>query len=233
MNDLAHQPMIDAGLAFDWSKLPPLANNVSDYDPTKNIIRLIRSGKELKGVSSLKNVKDFWAGSVNDKYLQDLCELTQLEFLHITNLTANTLEPLRNLRNLSRLYIHNATNISDLEWLTTHTQLKILSLENLPQVSSFDPLSRLTQLTALALNSGLWKDWRVKSLAPLKELQLLNVLQLAGVRPSDGLLEPLASLRQLRILGCANYFPAHEFLKLKSANPALECSWFETLKGDA
>ena len=233
MTDLTHQPMIDAGLAFDWSKLPPLANSVSDYDPSSKVIRLIRSGKELKGVSSLKSAKEFWAGGVNDKYLEDLCELTQLEFLHISNLTAKTLEPLRNLRHLSRLYIRNATKISDLEWLTTHTQLKILSLENLPKVSSFDPLSRLTQLTALALNSGLWKDWRVESLTPLKELQLLNVLQLVGVRPSDGLLEPLTSLRQLRILACASYFPAHEFHKLKAANPELEYSWFETLKGDA
>ena len=222
MSNLAYQPMIDAGLAFDWSKLPAIKNLVADCDSSAETIRLIRSGRTLAGVSSLKSARNFWAGGVNDSYLRDLCELNQLEFLYLGGVTAKSLEPIKRLASLRKLHVMHATKIDNLNWLEPHDRLTVLSLENMPKVTSFDGISHLTELTALALNSGLWKDWRVESLKPLMTLKKLRVLSLIGVRASDKLLEPLTHLPELKILRCPTYYPATEFNKLRNSHPTLQ-----------
>jgi hypothetical protein len=107
------------------------------------------------------------------------------------------------LPKLERLFIENAKQISDLDWL--------------------QPLKRC--LKVLGIEGGMYTPQHIDTLAPLEGFAL-EALFLTNTRIADQSLAPLRTMDSLKYLGTARNVPRAEFEALHAAQPQLECDWF-------
>jgi hypothetical protein len=230
IHHIAQQQRIDAGLEFEWDRLPAAVTQLTDLPSSTRILRLRRADKSHCGVSKLQQLRQLWAYDVDQSYLDELCELTSLELVYMERVTATDLTPLVALKNLSQLMVIGATKVSDLGWVSRLCSLRALALENLKLASDLQPLARLSDLTALAVEGSMWTAMRVATLQPLANLMRLESLFLTNLRVQDRSLQALHELRQLRVLQCAKFYSREEFIKLQIALPVLQCDWFEAAR---
>jgi hypothetical protein len=134
----------------------------------------------LAGHPSLRRVS-LQHGTHRDLSALESCpRLADIELWQIKQLTAPDLEPVGRVRNLDALALGALRNVATLNWLGA-SRLRFLSLERLPGLDSFEPLSRCTRLVAF----GAW-DSRPgdRSLAALHELPLEDLV-LGDVYPAN------------------------------------------------
>jgi internalin A len=125
-------------------------------------------------------------------------KLSGLKSLNIDGKISD-LQPLSSLTNLTELRIGNMdylTIISDLQPLSRLTKLTILDLHS-DRIRDIKPLSGLTNLDTLILDGG-----GIKDLKPLASLTKLKDLDLHNNQISD--LKPLSRLTNLRTLTLTN-----------------------------
>jgi hypothetical protein len=230
IHHIAQQQRIDAGLGFEWDRLPATVTQLTDLPSSTRVLRLRRVRKSHCGVGKLRELRQLWAHDVDQSYLDELCELTSLESVYLERVTATDLTPLVALKNLSHLMVLGATKVSDLSWISQLHSLRALALENLKLASDLQPLASLSELSALAVEGSMWTAMRVATLQPLANLMRLESLFLTNLRVQDRSLQALHTLRQLRVLQCAKFYPREEFIKLQLALPALQCGWFEAAR---
>jgi len=167
----AHQERIDAELGFEWDTLPPIVQCVADVPQGATHVRMRRTKNSHRGISKLSGIKKFWAYGVNQKFLQEIVVLKELELLHLEKLTASDLSALSTLPVLRSLSVIDAPKITDLSWLPSQSTLRSLAIENAKNINDLTPLSRLTQLVSLGIEGGVWTLMRVASLEPLSALR--------------------------------------------------------------
>jgi len=224
----SHRERVDAELAFDWELLPAAVSSLSAISQDTQDARLLRKGNGLNGISSLTNLKRVWAYDVNQRLLEELCELSQLEVLFIERVRAEDLSPLRSLKKLRALSVESATKVTELSWLPETNSLRSLGLCNLRALGQLDGLESFPLLQALAVDGGIWEPMRVATLMPLSQLHNLRFLSLVNCRVADKSMQPLHQLSQLVALHCAQYFPRHEFQLLEASIRDLRCDWFDS-----
>jgi hypothetical protein len=223
--------MIDAGIAFDRDRMPPLVKTLDGVPDDAEKLTFLRHEKSHRGLSRFKKLRHLWAGRVNQQTVEEIAELPELETLRIKNMSAASLEPLAKSRRLKRLIIHGGNKVPDMEWVRgLPPTLEVLYLEGLFRATEIGPLGELGQLGTLGLEGGMDRKLELESLGPLDRLADLQYLFLAATRVADKSLAPLHGLKNLKHLTCGTYFPDDEFVALGKALPGLDCSWIEMIR---
>ncbi|HEY1140824.1 MAG TPA: hypothetical protein VGE88_11530 [Lysobacter sp.] len=222
----AHAARIDAGVGFEWDRLPAAVTSVAGVDPAAADVVFRREGTSHVGLHSYTAIRRLWASQVDAAFLDEIAAMPALEMLSLQRVTATDLQPLARLRQLRRLIVRDATRVADLEW-TRALALESLALENLKSVCSLEPLADQHGLRALGVEGAMWTAMRVHSLEPLRSLERLEYLFLTNLRVRDGSLRPLHGLARLRFLQCARYYDHSEFAALAVARPELEGNWLQ------
>lgn len=112
------------------------------------------------------------------KTLNDLKQLTNLEYLDLDNTKLTNVSPLSTLKNLRVLYLYG-NSIKDISPLKGLTKLEILSI-NSNKVSNISSISGMTQLTELYIRTNAITDF-----SPVAKLQKLNILYLKGNKSTN------------------------------------------------
>lgn len=221
----SHADRIAAGIGFEWDLLPPRTSSMAEVDGNVEELHVARVRKSHRGIGSLRRLRRLWAHAVDQDFLDEICQLESLEMLCAQSVTASDLTGLASLPQLRRLVVKDAPKAEDLEWLRSMRSLEALGLENLKRVGELEPLASLTRLRSLGVEGSLWTPMRVRSLEPLQGLRQLEFLFLTNLRVQDKSLQPLLALPDLRVLQCARFYPASEFMALAIARPSLKCHW--------
>jgi hypothetical protein len=112
--------------------------------------------------------------------LESCPELTDISLWQIRQLTASDLAPVARIPKLNALELGALRNVETLSWLTD-SRLRFLTLERLPSLDSFEPLSTCRRLKAF----GAWDSRPAdRSLAALHDLPLADLV-LGDVYPSS------------------------------------------------
>lgn len=222
----AHQERIDSGLGFEWDLLPEWVTKVEDCSGTESSLRLRRDNTSHRGIGTLRSLTALWAYGVNQRFLDEICQLDRLALLALEKVTARDLHGIGGLDHLERLIIENCADLGNLGWMGSLSRLKGLSLVNCRGLDDLGPLSVCTRLTALGVEGGTWSPMQVPSLGPLSALSELEYLFLVNTRVADGSLRPLSNLANLRALQCGDFFAKQEFAALAEARPEVRCDWF-------
>ncbi len=223
----SHRERIDAGIAFEWDRIPERKFSLENVDPAATSLSLHRQRRSHRGVEKLQHLEVLWAYGVDQSFLDEICTIPALRILYMETVTASDFTGLRSLPKLERLVINSATRVGDLKWAAPLKSLQSLGLENFKKVSSVEPLSALHGLRALGVEGSMWSPMRIGSLAPLSKLEKLESLFLTNLKVSDRSLKPLQGLPRLRVLQCADFYRADEMRALARANPRLRCDWFQ------
>ena len=159
----------------------------NNYDVLNNLTNIPSQ------IGKLKNLKKLIVCGETDRPwqlidLNNLIELSNLEYIDLSHTQVNDLSPLKNLTQLTVLSL-SSTKINDLSPLKNLTQLTVLYL-SLTKINDLSPLKNLTQLTNLSISST-----QVNDLSPLKNLTQLSKLSAFSTNVSD--LNPLENLTML------------------------------------
>lgn len=219
-----HAARIEAGVGFEWDRLPGAVTDVSEIDPDASDVVFRREGRSHAGLHRFAAIRRLWASGIDAAFLDEIAAMPALEALSLQRVTATDLQALARLPRLRRLVIRDATRVADLEW-TRALSLESLALENLKCVDTLEPLAEQRGLRGLAVEGAMWTAMRVRSLEPLRGLQRLEYLFLTNLRVGDGSLRPLHGLARLRFLQCARYYAAGEFAAMAEALPELQGNW--------
>jgi len=136
----------------------------------------------LEGHPSLRRLS-LQFGTHRDLSALESCPLlADIELWQIKQLTAADLRPVARVRNLDALALGALRNVATLSWLRDGScRLRFLSLEKLPALDSFEPLSGCTQLVGF----GAWDSRPLnRSLACLHRLPLVDLV-LGDVYPPN------------------------------------------------
>ena len=178
------------------------------------------------GISKRRKLQELVAYSVNQDYLDEICELRSLEFLHLGHpVTATDLAGVSQLENLHTLRLQSVRHIEDFSPLLSLPRLHTLMIEHAKHLSDIEFLSGAHHLRVIGVEGSMWTHQRVASLQPLSGLRNLEALFMTSVRLKDKDLTYLAGCPKLRILDCARFAPKRSFDALRAAMPDLACSW--------
>lgn len=156
-----------------------------------------------------------------------LATMGALEELDIFGTRMTSLAPLAGLP-LLRLRLVWAHQIADLGPLATLERLEVLTIGDLKRAHDFSPLGRCTALKALHLESGMWANQKVDSLAFLRELPQLEELSMHYLTIPGDDLAPICALTGLKFLHLPTKYPVREYARLSVCLPDTECEGFGT-----
>lgn len=187
-----------------------------------------REKNSFRGISTRQNLRVLTASAVNQDFLDEICELENLEWLELEwPVTAQSIEGLSRLRKLHRLRLDSPRNITDFTPLLKLPRLTRLDIENAKHLHDLRWIRPLKdKLVKLNLDGSINTTQKLESLDPLdgfafEELWLTNT----SVKDKD--LSPLINCRNLRKLVCAKAVSTFEgFMALADARPDIVCDWF-------
>ncbi len=201
----------------DAAEVPP--------DATRALVRRVK--RSHRGIGERQRLTHLIAGSVDQAYLDEICQLTGLERLELEHpVTARTLDGLTALRRLRHLSIDSPRNVTDLTPLLELPALTTLLITNAKHMTDIEWLADAHHLEVLGVEGSMWTVQRIPTLRPLGGLRGLRALFATSVRLGDTDLSPLADCPQLEMLGCARFAPREEFERLQARKPDLVCTWF-------
>lgn len=188
-----------------------------------------REKESFRGISTRKRLRILTASAVTQDYLDEICELKNLEWLELTwPVTAETLEGLARLPKLHRLKIDSPRNITDFSPILALPKLTRLEIENAKHLFDLRWMRPLkNRLEVLGLDGSINTTQKLESLDPLdgfafRELSLVS----ASVNDKD--LSPLITCRNLTELKCAKAVSTFDgFMALADARPDMKCQWFD------
>ncbi|KRA79387.1 hypothetical protein [Altererythrobacter sp. Root672] len=201
------------------------ADNIADGT---TLVGLSRTKKSHEGIGRRKSITTLFAATVDQAYLDEICELEALEYLWLGwPVTAADFSGLERLERLTYLKLDSPRNVTDFGPIARLPALTHLFVENAKHMNSLDWLSPLTnQLTSLGIEGSLWASQKVPGLNPLSGFNF-EALFMTSVRLADNDLTPLAACPNLSYLDCARFAPKQRFDELKALRPDITCSWFE------
>jgi hypothetical protein len=190
--------------------------------------QLWRKKASHRGIGMRMRLRDLAAHGANQEFLEEIASLTRLEYLELEwPVTATDLTPLTTLNELRILKINSPRNITDFSPLLELPKLERLFIENAKHMNNLDwlrPLER--RLKVFGIEGSMYTAQRIDSLAPLEGFAL-EALFLTNTSIGDRSLAPLRTMDSLRYLSTARNAPRAEFEALHTAQPQLECDWFE------
>jgi len=213
-----------------WPELTEYATNVSEINPNSDRALLYREKKSYRGISSLQNLKKLKASQVDQGFLEEICQLPDLEYLELYTVSASDLTPLKNLRSLKTLRLDIVSKAEDFTSLAEMTWLDALMISHAKHLSDLSFLSNADHLRYLGVEGAMWTAQKIESLKPLMGLKKLEYLFMSSIRLQDKKLTYLAAIKNLKVLDCARFAPKASFDDLHSLMPLLECRWCDSYK---
>ena len=188
-----------------------------------------RVKESFRGISTRKNLRILTASAVTQEFLDEICELPELEWLELTwPVTAESLEGLAKLKKLNRLKLDSPRNITDFAPLALLPKLVRLEIENAKHLGDLRWLRPLKdRLEMLGLDGSINTTQRLDTLDPLDGFAFSR-LSLVSASVKDKDLSPLITCRNLTKLECAKAVSTFEgFMALADARPDIACQWFD------
>lgn len=180
-----------------------------------------------RGLSKRRNLRHLISGNVDQPFLDEIGDLTDLERLELEwPMIAKDFTPLLGLNKLAFVSIDSPRNIIDFRPLLDIPSLRTLIITNPKKMVDLDWLSEAHHLEVIGIEGGTWSPYTIPTLKPLSELRSLKAFLGVSTKLADQNLAPLASCPSLEFLGIANVAPRDEFERLKAARPNLVCDWF-------
>lgn len=187
-----------------------------------------REKNSFRGISTRTKLRILSASAVNQDFLDEICELTNLEDLSLEwPTTATSLDGLARLTKLRKLRIDSPRNITDFTPITKLPHLTHLDIENAKHLTDLRWMRPLKdRLVKLNLDGSINTTQRLDSIEPLdgfafEELWMVNT----SLKDKD--LSPLINCRNLTRLRCAKAVSTFEgFMALADARPDMQCDWF-------
>ena len=168
-------------------------------------------------------------GGVNERQFNEILPLIDPLYLLLDGVRVADLTPLGRFQRLEAMEIRWNTKFSDISFLETLTDLRLLALSHCPKVHDLGPVSALTDLEIIDLSGGMWSTFKPDSLEPLGRLHKLRGLSIRASRVKDQSLAPVAKLKQLQELELRNQFPTEEYARLSVALPHIQCTHFSPI----
>jgi hypothetical protein len=194
---------------------------------------LLREKASHRGIAARGELRELVAFAVNQDFLDEICELTDLEYLDLNYpVTAGDLSGLKRLRRLRTLRMNGVRKITDFSPVMDLPELKTLMIEHAPHLTDLTLFREAHHLRSLGLEGSMWTTMRIASLKPLAGLRSLEALFLTSVVLKDKGLACLAECPRLRILDCARFAPKPEFDRLRALMPGLDCLWCDKYEID-
>lgn len=187
-----------------------------------------REKNSFRGISTRRNLRVLTASAVNQDFLDEICELHNLEWLELLwPVTADTLEGLSRLTKLHRLKIDSPRNITDFTPITKLFRLTRLEIENAKHLHDLRWMLPLKdRLKVLGLDGSINTVQKLASLDPLDGFAFRK-LTMTSASVADKDLSPLITCRNLKELHCAKAVSTFEgFMALADARPDIQCDWF-------
>ena len=204
---------------------PRNSNNISDFSPLSNLIRLRTLDLADTGISDialLSNLTSLEILNLGSNDLSDvsaLSNLTSLRFLYLFNNDLSDVSALSNLTSLERLIL-SGNDISNIARLSNLTSLRLLNLGS-NDISDISALSgwtsldylflynnNITDLSPLIANRGLGRgdriDVRNNPLSATSINTHIPALQFRGVDVQFGALKPTVKGKEPRMPRVAN-----------------------------
>ena len=196
--------------------------------PDAEIAMHNREKNSFRGISTRRKLRILTAGAVNQDFLDEICELTNLEELSLEwPTTATSLDGLARLTRLKRLRIDSPRNITDFTPILKLMKLTHLDIENAKHLYDLRWMRPLKdQLVKLNLDGSINTTQKLESLDPLDGFAF-EELWMVSTSVADKDLSPLITCRNLKTLRCAKSVSTFEgFMALADARPDLQCDWF-------
>jgi hypothetical protein len=208
-----------------WDEWHRYATAISDIPSGATRVLFYREGKSHRGLASLTDMSMLKARQVNQDFLCEIGELTNLTYLELDSLSAEDLSPLLQLTRLKTIKLNGARRIRDFSALVRLPSLEKLFLTNMPNLTDLSFLADANQLASLGVEGSMWTMQRIDSLKPLTSLKALIALFMTSVTLIDKRLDYLAAIPNLRILECARFSSKTQFDVLRQLMPNLKCRW--------
>lgn len=148
-----------------------------------------------------------------------------LAALDIFGTRMTSLAPLAGLP-LARLRLVWAHQLTDIAPLARLDRLETLTIGDMKRVHDFAPLAGCRALRALHIESGMWANQKVESLAFLREMPQLEELSFNHLTIPGEDLTPICALKGLRFLHLPSKYPVREYARLAVCLPGTECEQF-------
>ena len=187
-----------------------------------------REKNSFRGISTRKQLRILTASAVNQDFLDEICELTNLEDLSLEwPTTATSLDGLARLAKLRRLRIDSPRSITDFSAITKLPYLTHLDIENAKHLSDLRWMRPLKdRLVKLNLDGSINTTQKLDSIDPLDGFAFQE-LWMVSTSIADKDLSPLITCRNLKTLRCAKSVSTFEgFMALADARPDMQCDWF-------
>ncbi len=209
----------------DGGAWPEFVTSFNEVPEGAQVATLYREKNSHRGIGSRTEIVKLCAKQVNQVFLDEIGQLTRLEYLDIETITAEDLSPIASLENLKTLKLDSVRKASDFSPLLQLSNLDRLFIQHAKHLNSAELFSEANHLISLGLEGSMWTAQVIDSLAPLKGLKKLEALFFTNVRLKDKSLSYLAGIPNLKVLECARFAPKIEFVKLRKLMPELECHW--------
>lgn len=213
----------------DWAQVRAhWAERAADIPEEATFAGLGREKASHRGIAARKSLTTLFAASVDQAYLDEICQLDALEYLWLGwPVTARDLSGLTRLPRLRFLKLDSPRNVTDFTPLAAMPAIERLFVENAKHMAALDWLAPLrVRLTALGIEGSMWTMQKIPSLAPLAGFRF-EALCLTSVQLADKDLTPLADCPNLAFLSCARFAPKPQFDALKALRPDIRCQWFD------
>lgn len=186
-----------------------------------------RQKLNYRGVGKRRTLRHLISGNVDQPFLDEIGELTDLERLELEwPMVAKDLTPLLGLEHLTFLSIDSPRNIADFRPLLDLPALRTLIITNPTKMSGLEWLGEAHQLEVIGIEGGMWSPYKIPTLSPLAGLRSLKAFLGVSTKLIDKSLAPLTDCPRLEYLRIACVAPQAEFEGLKAAKPNLVCDWF-------
>ena len=131
----------------------------------------------------------------------------------------NDFENLKELKALRRLYLGNSTQIYDLNFLKSLSNLEWLEINEQPNMKKIDGIGLVTNLKGLIITGGIKGKQKIENIEQLKSLKKLQYLKLASTYIETEDLSPICDLKFLKYLDLPIYYPMEEYAKIAASLP--------------
>ncbi len=216
----------------NWPDLTTFQTRLEDIPISATNALFYRERNSHRGIRKLQGLRKLKANMVNQDFLEEICELGNLNYLSIEGVSAIDLGPLTKLKHLRTLKLSGANKLNEFDALVKIPNLEALYMENTKHLRSINFLADCDHLLHIGVEGSMWTQQKVETLAPLKGLKSLQELFLTNVGLVDKDLSYLAECPKLKLLDCARFAPKRNFQKLRELMPDLSCGWCDQYEID-
>ncbi|MBC8024736.1 MAG: hypothetical protein H7Y89_01980 [Steroidobacteraceae bacterium] len=189
------------------------------------------AGKHVAGsLLAFSKLRALWVYGADATLVAEVAELKRLEGLSLERMKTAEIAPLGGMQPLRSLALCDSSQAASLETIANLDALQVLEIHDMSGVNTLEWVKSLASLRTLAFEGSPARRATIDSLSPISGLSDLENLFITTLVVEDRSLEPVVALKKLRVMQSTNYFPSDEFKRLSEANPALKCSWTDTVK---